>query len=165
MRKRSAIVAAAALALAGIVPAGAALRVVAPTPVPVSGLGNTGAFLCGTLKTANFNSTADQPIALTLPAGLTNFRFGQIMIYNPSAGIATAAGGFYSGAGKTGVQIIASTQVYSAITASAANTSGNMIVLSPANVSYNISTVYFSLTTPEGSARTADMLIFCNPLP
>lgn len=120
--------------------------------------------LAGVLKGANFNSTADQPIILTTSSA--NFRIQSIIVTNPSMSMSTAVGGFYITTAKGGTPIVATSQVYSALATNAANTAGNMLVLAtPASTQYNTSTVYFSLTTAQGAAATADIYVYIQPLP
>jgi hypothetical protein len=67
-----------------------------------------------TLKGANLNSTADQQLNQTAWAG--KFRITKIVITNASVSLSTAAGGFYTGAGKTGTTLVAASQSYSSLT-------------------------------------------------
>ena len=122
----------------------------------------------GALKSANFNSTADQAIALTGPAG--NWIIDSIIIANSSGSITTAKGGFYTGASKTG-QLLANggtTFPYAAITG--ATVAGGVMLLN-ATLASNLAgvtqyftsasqTIFLSLTTPQGSALTADIYVF-----
>ena len=122
----------------------------------------------GALKSANFNSTADQAIALTGPAG--NWIIDSIIIANPSGSITTAKGGFYTAASKTG-QLLSNggtTFPYAAITG--ATVAGGVMLLN-ATLASNLAgvtqyftsasqTIFLSLTTPQGSALTADIYVF-----
>jgi hypothetical protein len=116
--------------------------------------------LIGKLIGANFNTTADQQIPLILPAG-SRFRINSISVSRPSVSLTTAAGGFYSGAGKTGTTVVAASQVYSGLSSTSLNTANSLLVLAGgATTLYDISTLYLSLTTPQGSAATADIHVY-----
>lgn len=118
----------------------------------VQNFGVTG--VIGTLRSANMNSTADQFIPLNtgiwIPTG--------ILITNASTSLTTAVGGFYPSAAKGGTALVANTQVYSALT------SGTVALYATlaANISttrYSQNFIYFSLTTPQGAAATADIYV------
>lgn len=126
-----------------------------------------GLVLAGELLGANFNSTADQAIVIASPTA--NYQLNAITVNNPSIALTTAVGGIYSGAGKTGTQIVAATQAYSGLTTNSPNTSGNGVDLSLATGSYNatawnLATMYFSLSTPQGAAAIADIRVVIRPM-
>ncbi len=109
-----------------------------------------------TLKGTNFNSTADQQLNQTAWTG--KFRITKIVITNASVSLTTAAGGFYSGAGKTGMVLVSAGQVYSSLTAA-------LIVLeatlnAATTVLASGTPVYLSLTTGQGAPATADIYIY-----
>jgi len=123
---------------------------------------NQGLILAGVKLGVNMNTTADQPITITMPDHYSIFR---IFAANPSVSLTTAVGGLYTAAGKTGVQIVANSQVYSGLTTSSLNVSGNLVALAlNATIRQNTTTVYFSLTTPQGAPATADIYIYAFPL-
>jgi hypothetical protein len=135
---------------------------------PTTGWGGTapGRIELGRLLAANFNSTADQSIPVTFPSG--TYMVTDIVISNPSISLDTAAGGFYSAASKGGVAIVANSQAYSSLTNSTANTTGNAIAATIATAGlttmFTTHTLYFSLTTAQGAAATADIRIYGRPL-
>src|SRR3989304_6071907 len=106
-----------------------------------------GTVLLGKLVAADFNISTDQLI--TLISGNKNIT--KIVIVNWSTSTALAAGGFYTASSKGGNTIVAAAQVY------AAGLVG--LVLQPTlNKAYVTGTsCYFSLTTANGSALTADI--------
>lgn len=120
--------------------------------------------LLGVLKGANFNITTDQSIALSFPTGATNFFITEIDVVNGSTSLTTAQGGFYTAASKGGTVIGTTTTVYSNCTGAttrqritgATNEDTTTFPVSD-------STLYLSLTTPQGSAATADVYIFGIP--
>ena len=129
---------------------------------------------CGQLYGANFNITTDQAIQVIAPSA--NWMFTRMIISNPSVSMTTAQGGLYSGAGKTGVALVGATQAYTSLTTNSANTTGNALqativtadnttMFSNQTQGSNAQTsVYFSLTTPQGAAATADIRLYCRPL-
>jgi hypothetical protein len=101
---------------------------------------------------ANFNSTADQSIVIACP----KYYIQGIYVTNASLSLTTAAGGFYTSAAKAGTAVVNSAQVYSALTTAASivglTIASNTITLTAAQI-------YFSLTTPQGAAATADIFV------
>lgn len=107
-------------------------------------------------KAFNFNSTADQALNQTGWTG--KFRPRRFVITNASTSLTTAAGGFYTGAGKTGTTLVAAGQVYSALTTALLALEATLN--SAATVLASATPVYLSLTTPQGGAATADINIY-----
>jgi len=115
---------------------------------------------------ASFNDTNDQPISI--PKTLSVFVVTRILVTNASTSLSTAAGGFYSGASKTGVTMVAAAQVYTLLTAASLvlyptlTSLGSGVRFSSANLS-ELDTDYWqlflSLTTGQGSAATADVFV------
>jgi hypothetical protein len=127
--------------------------------------GLIGSLMVGELLTANFNSTADQVIAINYPPGAVGFLVDAIVASNPSISMTTAAGGIYLGSGKTGFQLVPASQSYSGLTNATPNVSGSALVLSASPAAMlNAAAVYFSLTTPQGVAATADLRIYGRPM-
>jgi hypothetical protein len=129
--------------------------------------GGVAGFIEFLLASANFNSTADQSIAINLPTGYTRYRILNIIVSNPSVSLTTAAGGFYTAAAKGGTAIVAAGQTYSALTNNTASTSGSLMaatIVNSATAFFTANPIYFSLTTPQGSAATADISIVIQPL-
>lgn len=128
---------------------------------------------CGSLLAANFNSSADQAIYISVPSA--TYAIDSIAISNPSVSLDTAVGGFYTAASKGGVAVVANTQAYSTLTTNDANTTGNYMTATLATAgsttmfngyaqANQISVLYLSLTTPQGAAATADVRVYCRPL-
>jgi len=114
------------------------------------------------LTGANFNSTSDQ--AFTKVGTFTNWILGPngcIRVVNPSGAATSAVGGIYSAAAKGGDQILSSAQAWTALTTnqgqSVSGTANGLALRSD-------SALYLSLSTPHGSAVTADVYIFGIPL-
>lgn len=100
---------------------------------------------------ADMNSTADQAFVKLLP--FTNYFLRVWRINNASTSLTTAAGGIYTAEAKGGVQLLASSQTYAALTTSAAG-----LYAGPPGAGSGIrtETPFLSLTTPQGGAATAD---------
>jgi hypothetical protein len=101
---------------------------------------------------ANMNSTADQAFAPLF--GFNDYILTRVIVTNASAALSPAAGGVYTSASKTGTIIVPAAQVYSALTASAP-----VLDLTFANTDRRSGVPILSLTTPKGSAATADFYI------
>lgn len=113
------------------------------------------------LLNANFNDTSDQPILL--PSTLQAFQLTGILVTNASVSLTTAVGGFYPQAFKAGSALVAAGQVYTALTTS-------LLLMNTTITAYGLANrltrsqlvdwaIYFSLTTPQGLAATADIYL------
>lgn len=111
-------------------------------------------YILASLIGANMNTTADQ--AITMPAGKWIVR--KIVVTNASVSLTTAVGGFYTAAAKGGVAIVAATQIYSALTTNTKFTDLTLTATMATDILTN-TTTYFSLTTAQGVAATADIFI------
>ncbi len=123
-------------------------------------VGGRSAFaLIGVLSAADMNSTDDQAFKMTVTPG-SLFRIRQITATNTQASLDTAVGGIYTGVGKGGTAIVASSQTYSAITAP--EVALELTVLdTPGNTYWTDDTgIYLSLTTPQGAPAIADFYIY-----
>ena len=120
--------------------------------------------LIGILKSVDFNITTDQAIPITLVGGYTNYRINDIVMVNASIALTTAVGGIYPAASKSGTPYVAATQTYttvnSGVTAFLSLTKTNAGSLS----THNDPILYFSLTTAQGAAATADIYVFGTPI-
>lgn len=122
------------------------------------------------LRSADFNTTADQP--LVLPSAVTALIVSQIIVTNASTSLTTVLGGFYPGALKQSPPIVDPSQAYAALTnptiymnpflSSYGQTtrfsSTNLPLVLSANNQYALS-FYLSLTVPQGTPATADVYI------
>lgn len=108
----------------------------------------------GQLRGANFNSTADQAIAINA----ATYSITSVIVTNCSASLTLAAGGIYPAASKAGTPIVAAAQLYSALT-------GTSVLLNPTVAAtplvtrYTANPLYLSLTTAQGGAATCDLYI------
>jgi hypothetical protein len=117
-------------------------------PTGVSGI-------LASLRGANFNSTADQAIAL--PARVTTYQLTSIIVTNCSASLTLGAGGFYTGASKTGTILVLAAQAYSALTSSTVIFSPTLTAAAAAKLTAG--TIFLSLTSGLGSAATCDVFL------
>jgi hypothetical protein len=122
--------------------------------IPVITIPPGNANVIGSLRAANFNTTADQAIAIrsTITAWLTT----SIIVTNCVGPSFSAVGGIYPLANKGGTPLVAASQTYVV-------GSNNFLTLtfngSTAVNRYTSSAVYLSLTTPQGSAVTCDVYL------
>lgn len=107
------------------------------------------------LKSANFNSTADQILAANFSG---RFRPKRFVVMSASVSLTIAAGGFYTAPSKGGTALVAAGQVYSALTAS--NLALECTLAVPNNWWAAATPVTLSLTTAQGSAATADVYVY-----
>ena len=119
-----------------------------------------------TIRGANFNSTSDQ--ALVLPPAITAFSISSIIVTNTTISLATAVGGFYPAAAKTGTPIVANTQVYSTLTdatklmTATLASFGSGTRFSIANLTQATNgglQIFLSLTTANGNNAFADVYL------
>ena len=135
---------------------------------PTSGWGGIapGEVLLGELIGANMNSTADQVIPLSYPS--RHFFITRIIVSSASISLTTAVGGIYQAASKAGTPLVANTQAYSTLTAAAVNAAGSALALTLATVVttgiFDLTKLYFSLTTAQGAAATANIRVYGHPL-
>jgi hypothetical protein len=120
----------------------------------------------GFLASANFNSTADQAIAITFPSGFTHFIIRKIIISNASLSMTTAVGGFYTATSKGGFAVVEASQVYSALTSPSYFIAATLASVATTNqLNAAESPIYLSLSTPQGATATADVTIYCDFTP
>lgn len=107
------------------------------------------------LTAADLNVTTDQQF--TKVGTFTNWLPLRLHAVNSSASAASAVGGVYSAASKGGAAIFAASGAFSGITgASHGQAFGNA---NGAGGNTQTATPYLSLTTPHGSAVTADLYV------
>ncbi len=119
----------------------------------------SGFALIGQLLAADMNSTDDQPFQmLTSPNG--SFQIKQITATNAQASLNTVVGGIYTDIAKGGTAIVASGQIYSAITDPTFAFDLD-IIETPGNTYWPDGTgIYLSLSTPQGAPALADFYIY-----
>ena len=142
-----------------VVSNGANWDVIAPQWNQVGG-GNSS-YPCGRIIGANMNSTADQAINI---GGWGKFMVTGITTANASTSLTTAAGGVYTATSKGGTAVIAAATTYTANTTAAKASSASAVGAAYGDTSLVVpgAVLYLSLTTPQGSAATADITVSCN---
>jgi hypothetical protein len=120
----------------------------------------TTPIIIGELKGADFNTTADQNI----PIAALRYIIRRIVVENASVSLTLAAGGIYTGAGKTGTIIVPATQLYAVLTVAAKYLDLTLTAIIGTDVRTE-GTLFFSLTTAQGSTALADIRIFGDVLP
>ncbi len=129
---------------------------------------NTLGFFRSDVLGINFNATnTDFPIPINLPVGYTRWRPSTIHISGASGTLTTATCSLWTQAGGSGVAII-STGSAITVNTNLSDTNNNAQTFTPNNVntiSYNDTTIYFRVQTPEGVAATGNVSVFYEPLP
>jgi hypothetical protein len=118
----------------------------------------TGPNILGSFVGLNMNITTDQPLALAVPSGASYF-LTHVVMRNASISLTTAAGGLYTAASKGGTVLVLAATVYTGFTGPTI-TAPVLIVAAQAAALQTANPIYFSLTTGQGAAATADMLIY-----
>lgn len=104
---------------------------------------------------ADMNTTADQPFVKMHNHAAYSLQFFRAM--NASINMTTAAGGVYTGAAKSGITLVAASQVYTTLTAPA---KGQALTVVAADTTGRLTAdPIFSLTTPQGVAATCDLYV------
>lgn len=112
--------------------------------------------LIASLIGADMNTIVDQAITLV---GSTKYVIRRIIVANASINLTTAAGGIYTGVGKTGTIIVAAAQVYTALTASGKYLDLTLEAVVGTDL-FTAATIYLSLTTAQGAPASADYFLF-----
>lgn len=110
--------------------------------------------MLGARTGANLNSVADQAIAMCSPLYIVR----RIVVQNASISLTTAAGGIYTGAGKTGITLVAAAQVYASLTAAAKYLDLTLEAIAGTDA-MTAAALLLSLTTAQGAAATADIYV------
>lgn len=130
-----------------------------------AGPATAGSTIIASLRGANFNTTADQPIVI--PPGIAAFQLTGIVVTNAAISLSTAVGGFYPAASKGGTPIVSAAQVYSSLTTINAllqctlASFGSTTRFSGSNLGVVAGqfAIWFALTTPQGVAATGDIYL------
>jgi hypothetical protein len=129
---------------------------------------NTFGKFVTTSVAVNFNNTnTDYPLNINLPAGYTRYRIEQVLISGASIGINVATVGMFTGLNGSGNAIVSSGTAIS-ISQIANDISGNLQSLTVNNQNTTVFgdfIVYFRVQNPQGSAATANVSVFYQPVP
>jgi hypothetical protein len=114
-----------------------------------------------TIAQANFNVTTDQAMFPTFPTSLYNtFIIERVLVLNASVALTTAAGGFYSAAAKAGLVLVSAATTYAGATAAATAGQSVLPAATGAGLLPLTTPPIFSLTTPQGAAAFADIVVY-----
>lgn len=129
---------------------------------------NSFGLMAYTKSAINFNAAnTDNPLLVNLPAGYTRYKIRDILISNASATLTTATCGVFTQAAGAGVAVVAGSTAVTVNTAGT-DTNNNMQSLTIANqatMALSDTTLFFRTQIAQGSAATADVTIFYQPLP
>lgn len=100
----------------------------------------------------DMNVTTDQ--ILDKAWDFTDYIIEEIRVRDADGTCATAVGGIYTGAGKTGTILVAAAQAYTQISDAGL---GLVLTLAAAALAKQTATPIFALTTPQGAARLANI--------
>jgi hypothetical protein len=109
----------------------------------------------------NLNSVADTPFSFFLPNGLPNFVGPILRLYNCSASASSASVAIYTGAGATGFALIPVTAV--TITTAGVNAANTAQAVSNNTVYSNSTSLFFRVTTAQGSPVTCSAALEIRP--
>ena len=124
-------------------------------------LSHGAAYKSFALRAVNFNPSVATDVAISISIPTSRYQVLNIVIGNASASLGAAAVGLFTAVGGGGVTIIGSTTL--TVTSSLTDTAANMqaITSSTANTkAYNDATLQFRVIVAQGSAATADVILF-----
>jgi hypothetical protein len=105
---------------------------------------------------ADMNTTADQPFVRMHNFSAYSLQFFRAM--NASINLTTVAGGVYTGAAKSGLTLVAASQVYTSLTSPS---KGQALTLATGGdpVGRVTADPILSLSTPQGAPATCDIYV------
>lgn len=106
------------------------------------------------LASANMNTTNDQSFVKN--GTFASYILISARLIAPSTSLTTAAGGIYNAASKGGDALVANSQTYALATTA---TTSQGLTLTPSGGAIQTATPILSLTTPQGGAATARILL------
>jgi hypothetical protein len=116
-------------------------------------------------KAVSANLVADTPLIVPLPPGVTRYRVTRVTLLAPSVALSVAQAALYNAVSGGGVAIC-SPQALAGLTSSSPATAGNAIDLTLALAAatfFTATTLYFRITTAQGSAATVDVILHIQP--
>jgi hypothetical protein len=116
-------------------------------------------------KAVSANLVADTPLIVPLPPGVTRYRVTRVTLLAPSVSLTVAQAALYNAVSGGGVAIC-SPQALSGLTSSSPATAGNAIDLTLALAAatfFTATTLFFRITTAQGSASTFDVILHIQP--
>jgi hypothetical protein len=123
---------------------------------------------CGSAFGVNANAVTDTPIYISSPSVLNgggSYYIDKVIYSNASVSLSSAQAGIFTVVGATGVTIV-SNGALSTLTAAALNAAGSAYSPSVAATTeaFNLPLLYLNVGTPQGSAATFDVRIYCRPM-
>lgn len=135
--------------------------------IPAAKLAEVATIVGGFADLVDFNAAnTDTAISISLPAGVTRYRISSVILANPSAVLTTATFGLFPAAAGGGTAIVASGTACT-IASPSDNTNNNMqlpTVVNQSTESFNLTTLYFRVQTPQGAPGKASVIIHISPL-
>jgi hypothetical protein len=132
--------------------------------VPIGSFFYTAGRMRFVAKNVNFNSAnTDTAIPIVLPSGITRYMLEGLRLSNASGSLTLSTCGLFASPGGTGTILVANSAV---TVATAATDSGNnsQVFAGSTTVAYSDATLYFRIGTAQGSAATADAIVYIVPL-
>lgn len=133
-------------------------------------INQNGASLVISASGVNFNAVADTVIPVLLPPWATRYLVSGAVISGASVDVTTAQVGMFTAAAASGVTLVAGATAVTVASASDAtnNNAQTLTVTNAATRSFLLAgqpSIYFRVTTGEGSAATANVSVTLTPLP
>lgn len=119
-----------------------------------------------TQTAVNFNATGDTAFAMSLPPGYVNYVIKNLYISNASASLSSSKVGLFTAASGAGYAIVAASTAVT-VTATAISVSGNSMNFTINNQftqAVNSSSLYFHVSTAQGSAATGTVTLEYAPI-
>jgi hypothetical protein len=129
---------------------------------------NLYALYVTTITVVNFNQiNFDNQILINLPAGYTRWRCDRVLISGASGSISTATAGLFTATGAGGTQIVSSGSAITVVSSSidTNNNMQSMTITDQNTMALSDTAVYWRNQVAEGSAQTANVSVFYEPLP
>lgn len=117
-------------------------------------------------KAVSANLVADTPLLVPLPPGFTRYRVARLTVIADTGVPLTAAQAALYNAATGGGVAICTPQGLSGLTSTAPATAGNAIDLTLALAAatfFTAATLFFRITTAQGSAATVDVILHIQP--
>lgn len=111
--------------------------------------------LIGLRRSLNLNTTTDQAILVSAK----RYIIRRVVVTGATNPVTSAAGGLYTGAGKTGTAIVPASQNYGALSAPTTFLE-TALHASTSDTVFSNSTLYFSLTTANGVPADATIYVY-----
>ena len=118
--------------------------------------------LLGLIRGADMNSTGDQAIPMNFSPG-SKYRIDRIMATKATTVPTLAVGGIYTAPSKGGTAVVGALQTY--VTLLNSNIYEDLVLASSVlDTLFSSSTLYLSLTVPQGAACGCDFYIYGVPV-